>query len=192
MNLNDFAKQLSEFYDDLRQIADEAVGGFAIDSPAPSSDRPRSRGPAVLRNREDDDEDEIKNPLEEKDNRFMRVMIDFDKTIYSAKSGWNDGRLEDDPFPGAKKSIDTLKKKGYEIVIFSTRASQGAAEEFQNNLEDEIQNINNYLVNHGIYFDRITGEKLAADFYIDDKVVLIKDGNWKDVMSQIKKREKSL
>lgn len=192
MNLNDFAKQLSEFYDDLRQIADEAVGGFAIDSPAPSSDRPRSRGPAVLRNREDDDEDEIKNPLEEKDNRFMRVMIDFDKTIYSAKSGWNDGRLEDDPFPGAKESIDILKKKGYEIIIFSTRASQGAAEEFQNNLEDEIQNINNYLVNHGINFDRITGEKLAADFYIDDKVVLIKDGNWKDVMSQIKKREKSL
>jgi hypothetical protein len=180
MNLNDFAKQLSEFYDDLRQIADEAVGSFAIDSPTPP-----------IRKKGEDDDDEL-DPLEEKDNRFMRVMIDFDKTIYSAKSGWNDGRLEDDPFPGAKESIDQLKKKGYEIVIYSTRASEGAAEEFQNNLEDEIQNIKNYLINNGIYFDRITGEKLAADFYIDDKVVLIKNGNWKDVMSQIKKREKSL
>jgi len=182
MNLNDFAKQLSEFYDDLRQIADEAAGGFAIDSPAPPVMKSYD---AKKKKKEDPD------PLEE-GGRFNRVMIDFDKTIYSAKSGWNDGRLEDDPFPGAKESIDELKKKGYEIVIYSTRASEAAAQEFGNNLEDEIQNIKNYLVNNGIYFDRITGEKLAADFYIDDKVVLIKNGNWKDVMSQIKKREKSL
>jgi hypothetical protein len=119
-------------------------------------------------------------------------MIDFDKTIYSAKSGWDDGKLNDDPFPGAKESIDKLRKKGYEIVIFSTRVSEKACEELGSNPEDAFQNIKNYLTNYGIYFDRITGEKLAADFYIDDKVVLIKDGNWKDVMSQIQKREKSL
>jgi hypothetical protein len=181
MNLNDFAKQLSEFFDDLNRLANEAVGGFAIDSMTPP----------ILRNSDkDEDEDETK-PLEE-EVHFHRVMIDFDKTIYSAKSGWNDGKLNDDPFDGSKESIDFLKDKGYEIVIFTTRASQENAKTHAYNLEDEIQNLKNYLTNNGIYFDRITGEKLAADFYIDDKVIHIKDGNWKDVISQFKKREKSL
>lgn len=181
MNLKDFAKQLSEFYNEMKAIANEAVGSFAIDSPTPPIRRNRAN---------QEDEDEL-NPLEEGEG-FKRVMIDFDKTIYSAKSGWNDGRLEDDPFPDAKKSIEQLKNKGYEIVIFSTRASEGAAEEFKHNVEDAIQDIKNYLTNNGIYFDRITGDKIAADFYIDDKAIHIKNGNWKDVISQIKKREKSL
>jgi phosphoglycolate phosphatase-like HAD superfamily hydrolase len=183
MNLKDFAKQLSEFYDEMKTIANEAVGGFAIDSPTPPIRRNRA-------NQEDEEENEP-NPLEEGEG-FNRIMIDFDKTIYSAKSGWNDGKLEDDPFPDAKKSIEQLKNKGYEIVIFSTRASEKAAEEFKHNVEDAIQDIKNYLINNGIYFDRITGDKIAADFYIDDKAVHIKNGNWKDVISQIKKREKSL
>lgn len=178
MNLNDFARQLSEFYDDLRIIADEAAGGFAIDSPHPP----------FHKKKKDDEED----PLEESEYKFNRVMIDFDKTIYSSKSGWNDGKLNDDPFPDAKESIDELKSKGYEIIIFTTRASKAACDEFKTNVDDAVQSIRNYLDNYGIYFDRITGEKLAADFYIDDKVVHIKNGNWKNVMSQIKKREKSL
>jgi len=182
MNIQDLAKQLSEFFDELKTIADEAVGGFAIDSPTPP----------IMRNRDDDENDENPKPLEERGGKFGRVMIDFDKTIYSAKSGWNDGKLDDDPFPAAKKSIEYLKSKGYEIVIFTTRASQENADTFAYDLEDEIQNIKNYLINYGIYFDRITGEKIIADFYIDDKVVLIKNGDWGDVISQIKKREKSL
>jgi hypothetical protein len=172
MDIEKFKKILDEFYDELKTIADESVGGFAIDSMHPPIKKKKKK---------------ILDPLEEK-----RVMIDFDKTIYSAKSGWNDGKLEDAPNNGAKDSIDQLKKKGYEIIIFSTRASKGNAEEHKYDIEDEIQNMKNYLVNHGIYFDSITGDKIAADFYIDDKAVYIKNGNWNDVMSQIKKREKSL
>lgn len=178
MNLEDFNKKLSEFYDELKSIADEAVGGFAIDSMQGSEKKKKKK------------ENEL-NPLEE-GKRFNRVMIDFDKTIYSARSGWNDGALDDEPFSGAKKSIDFLKGKGYEIVIFTSRASEENAKQFAYDLEDEIQNVKNYLINNGIYFDRITGEKLAADFYIDDKVIHIKDGNWDEVISQLKKRERSL
>jgi len=185
MDLNYFRKQLSGFYDDLRSLADEAVGSFAIDSPAPP----------VMKSydgkKTGEEEEEETNPLEE-GLKTKRVMIDFDKTIYSAKSGWNDGRLEDEPFRGAKEAIEKLKKKGYEIVIYTSRASEGNAKEYGYDLEDEIQNVKNYLANAGIYFDRITGDKLAADFYIDDKVVLIKNGNWEAVMSQIEKREKSI
>jgi 3-phosphoglycerate kinase len=178
MNLEDFHKKLSEFYDELKTIADEAVGGFAIDQMTPPIKKKKKK---------------IINPLEEKsDLKSKRVMIDFDKTIYSYKSGWNDGLLNDEPFDGAKEAINKLRNKGYEIVIFTSRASIGNAKEHAYNLEDEIQNVKNYLSNKEIYFDLITGDKLAADFYIDDKVVLIKNGNWDDVMSQIKKREKSL
>jgi methionine salvage enolase-phosphatase E1 len=178
MNLEDFNKKLSEFYDELKSIADEAVGGFAIDS-LHGSDGEKKKKKKII------------NPLEE-GHKHNRVMIDFDKTIYSAKSGWDDGNVNDDPFPDAKKSIEFLKDKGYEIVIFTSRASQENAKEFAYDLEDEIQNVKNYLSNHGIYFDRITGEKLAADFYIDDKVIRINNGNWNNVISQIKKLEKSI
>lgn len=183
MNLEDFHKQLSELYNELKIIADEAAGGFAIDSLTP----PVMKSYEGKKKKEEDDP----NPLEE-GLKTKRVMIDFDKTIYSSKSGWNDGKLNDEPFRGAKEAINKLKEKGYEIVIFTSRASEGNAKEYDYDLEDEIQSIKNYLANAGIYFDRITGDKLAADFYIDDKVVLIKNGNWDAVMSQIEKREKSL
>jgi len=179
MKLKEFYIQLSELYDEMKSLADEAVGGFAIDSPTPP----------IFRNREIDDEQEEKEKdhLEEK-----RVMIDFDKTINPYTKGWNDGKLEDPPYPDAKTAIDKLKDQGYEIFIYTTRASIGNAAEHGESVEDQIQNVKNYLINNGIYFDRITGDKLAADFYIDDKAVTIKNGNWKDVLSQIKKREKSI
>lgn len=172
MDINKFKDILDEFYDELKTIADEAVGGFAIDSMHPPIKKKKKK---------------VIDSLEEK-----RVMIDFDKTIYPYKDGWNDGKIDGPPYDGAKESIDQLRKKGYEIYIFSTRASVGNSEEHQEDLEDNIQNIKNYLINNGIYFDKITGDKLAADFYVDDKAVCIKNGNWNDVMSQIKKREKSL
>jgi len=147
MNLKDFHKKLSEFYDELKIIADEAVGGFAIDSPMPS----------VMTSydaKKKEEEEEETNPLKE-GLKTKRVMIDFDKTIYSVKSGWNDGLLNDEPFDGAKDAIDELKSKGYEIVIFTSRASIGNAKEHAYNLEDDIQNVKNYLSNKEIYFDLI-------------------------------------
>ncbi len=175
MNIKDFADKLAEFYDEMEAIASEAVGGFAIDSMHPPINKKKKK----------------KDPLEEKE-KYKRVMIDLDKTIHPYRKGWDDGKLEDPPYPEAKPAIDKLRDAGYEIVIYTTRASLGNAEEHKENIEDEIQNVSSYLKNHGIYFDRITGDKIAADFYIDDKAVTIKDGNWKDVLSQIKKREKSL
>jgi hypothetical protein len=43
---------------------------------------------------------------------------------------------------------------------------------------------------NNIYFDRITSEKLAADFYIDDKAINIENGDWYTVLNVIKKRIK--
>jgi len=117
-----------------------------------------------------------------------RVMVDFDKTIYSYTSGWNDGLLYDDPFPEARDGIEWLRSRGFEIMIFTTRASPEMAKENGNNVGDQIQNVENWLTNNDIYYDGITAEKLPADFYIDDKAVYIQDGNWIDVIKEIKSR----
>lgn len=118
----------------------------------------------------------------------LRAMIDLDGTIHKYSKGYGDGSLYDEPYAGAKAVINWLKKQGYEIVIFSTRASDENSLEYGYDLKDEIDKIENWLTNHGIYYDRVTAEKIRADFYIDDRAVRIKNGDWKSVMKDIKER----
>jgi phosphoglycolate phosphatase-like HAD superfamily hydrolase len=123
-----------------------------------------------------------------KSTQVMRAMIDLDRTIHKYSKSWQDGSVYDDPIPGAKEVIDWLKSKGYEIVIFTTRASAENAKEHGQDLNDQIQGVENWLSNNNIYYDRVTAEKLNADFYIDDKAIHIKDGNWLEVLKEIKSR----
>lgn len=128
------------------------------------------------------------HPENKLENIPRRAMIDLDGTIHKYSKGYDDGTIYDDPFAGAKKIIEWLKRLGYEIVIFTTRASQRNAIEQGGDHKKEIQKVGKWLDKHGIHFDRITAEKLAADFYIDDKAIHIQDGNWAAVLKVIKKR----
>ena len=123
-----------------------------------------------------------------KTSQSMRAMIDLDETIHKYSKGWNGGIIYDDPIPGAKQVIDWLQSKGYEIVIFTTRASAENAKEHGQDVNDQIEGVENWLSNNEIYYDRVTAEKLNADFYIDDKAIHIKDGNWLEVLKEIKSR----
>jgi len=119
-----------------------------------------------------------------------RAMIDLDGTIHKYSKGYADGTLYDNPFEGAKRTIDWLKNNGYEIIIFTTRASEENSKVMGGNHEEEIEKVENYLKHHDIYFDRITAEKLPADFYVDDKAIVIKNGDWDAVLKTIKTRTK--
>jgi hypothetical protein len=119
-----------------------------------------------------------------------RAMIDLDGTIHKYSKGYADGTIYDDPFDGAKDAINWLKKQGYEIVIFTTRASQDNASEMGGDHKKEIANIEAWLKHHNIYFDKVTSDKLGADFYIDDKAIPIHHGNWDAVLNVIKKKIK--
>lgn len=114
---------------------------------------------------------------------IKRVMIDLDGTIHKYSKGYADGTIYDEAFEGARKVIDFLRNLGYEIVIFTTRALQTE----NDNYEEQIKNISQWLQKNGIYFDKITAEKLAADFYIDDKAIRINNGDWDTVLYTIKK-----
>lgn len=119
-----------------------------------------------------------------------RAMIDLDGTIHKYSQGYSDGSIYDDPFEGAREVINWLKDHDYEIVIFTTRASKENAVTSGQELSDEIHKVADWLKKNNIYFDRITAEKLAADFYIDDKAINIDNGDWYAVFDVIKRRIK--
>jgi hypothetical protein len=117
-----------------------------------------------------------------------RVMVDLDKTIHKYSKDWDDGTIYDEPFEQARDAINWLKDNGYEIVIFTTRASPGNAAEMGGDVKKEIAKVQAWLKHHNIYFDKVTADKLSADFYIDDKAIPIHNGNWDAVLKVIKKR----
>lgn len=119
-----------------------------------------------------------------------RAMIDLDGTIHKYSKGYADGTIYDDAFNGAKEVINWLRNRGYEIVIFTTRASRENSGEMGGDSHyKEISKVEMWLKDKGIYFDRITAEKLGADFYIDDKAIRIEGGDWGAVKSKIEEME---
>jgi len=163
---------------DKKIYDDESVGSFAIDS-FPKTKRKKKR--QIIRTI-------YPESVNEKIPR--RAMIDLDGTIHKYSKGFGDGSIYDDAFDGAKEVINWLKRQGFEIVIFTTRASKTSAKEYGQDHKDQIKKVSQWLKDNNIYFDRITAEKLAAEFYIDDKNIHIEDGDWDTVLNIIKKRIK--
>jgi hypothetical protein len=117
---------------------------------------------------------------------IMRALIDFDGPIHKYSKGYYDGTIYDDPTDGCKEFIDWLKSLGFEIVIFTSRASESSAAEFGQDVKNEVAKVETWLKDHDIYFDLITAEKLAAMFYIDDRGIHF--DNWENVKNEIKNR----
>jgi len=144
----------------------------------------------------DDEEDERKKKRqvirtvypesESEDVEIKRVMIDLDGTIHRYRKGYADGTLYDKAYKGAKEVIDWLKKKGFEIVIFTARLSDTTIANNGLNKKEILSDIQSWLNEHDIYYDKITAEKLPAEYYIDDRAIPIKNGNWKKVFETLK------
>lgn len=159
--------------------SEEAVGAFAIDS-FPETKKKKKK--EIIR---------VIYPNENVEAKYRRAMIDLDGTIHKYSKGFLDGSIYDEPFEGAKEVIDWLKSQGFEIVIYTTRASEENALKMGDDHRKQIANVGTWLTDHGIYYDRITAEKIAADFYIDDRAIHIKDGDWTAVLETIKERMKN-
>ena len=128
----------------------------------------------------------IYEELEKVLSEQKRAMIDLDGTIHKYSKGYADGSIYDKDFPGARKVLQWLKDQGYEIVIFTTRASEENASELGGDHEEQIKKVEDWLRARKIPFDRVTSEKIAADFYVDDKAIRIEDGDWESVFEKIK------
>jgi len=115
-----------------------------------------------------------------------RLMIDFDGVIHKY-TGFNGGKLNQEVIPGAKKAIEKKKKK-YEIVIFTTRASVSANGPEKTKMF--VDDIKKWLKEFGIYYDKITSEKLGAIAYIDDRGLRF-TGDWDSTIKSLQQIELS-
>jgi hypothetical protein len=102
-----------------------------------------------------------------------RIMIDLDGVIHNYNNGWQDGKLYGNVIEGSKEAIDKMKDFGFEIVIFTTRASN--RHNMNPSSEELVKDVEEWLQLNNIYYDRITAEKLGAVAYIDDRAIRFTD-----------------
>jgi predicted glycosyltransferase len=98
-------------------------------------------------------------------------LIDFDATIHRYSKGWHDGTAYDDPMPGAQEALAELERRGYEVVIFSTRPAE---------------QITPWLKAHGFPAYPVTNVKLPATAIIDDRAIHHVD--WSGSLSELARR----
>jgi len=113
-----------------------------------------------------------------------RIMIDFDGVIHQWNSEDSFNPEPQNPIiEGVKEAIEILKNK-YEIVIFTTRVSLGQHDNNLQEVENSKKYVSKYLFENEIYFDLITGDKLAAAAYIDDRAFRFQ--NWSKTLANLK------
>jgi hypothetical protein len=120
----------------------------------------------------------------EKPERKLNILIDFDGPIHKYSKGFNDGTIYDVPTNGVKKAIDILSKY-FRIVIFTARLSLEANNGDEEKTRQSKIDIEKYLKKHNIYYDDITCIKIPAVAYIDD--MAIQFDNWIKTLFIMKK-----
>ncbi len=85
------------------------------------------------------------------------IALDFDGVLHRYGEGWKDGTIYDEPVVGAVDACWELRRRGYELVVFTAR--QGIAE------------IRTWLADHGFpeKHMQVTNTKPPALFYVDDR-----------------------
>lgn len=105
-------------------------------------------------------------------NSCKVVAVDFDGTIFDRYTSF--------PFEHAPECVKWFRRWGYEIVIFSARAS---------NVES-IAWMKQWLTEHHIVFDDVTNVKpTKVTWIIDDRGIHFdnKNNNWLEITEAIKK-----
>ncbi len=173
---------LDQYLDKLQnssEMVSSAAGmGFAIDS-FPSRGK-KKRKSDVLR---------VVYPKgirESKNTTPKRILVDFDRTIHKYSKGFFDGTIYDTPMQDARAALESLKKKGYQIVIFSARPCIANREtRAEATLQRRI--MEQWLNKWGIPYDRISCVKLDAVAIIDDRAVTFHE--WRQALQDLQKIE---
>jgi len=118
------------------------------------------------------------------ENHIKTIAIDFDGVLFHHEE-WNGHEHYGAPIAGAKESLEKLRKMGFKIMIWTTKAQHDI--------------IADALNKHNIPFDYINSNpnqppeinpsKPVADYYVDDRAVHF-SGNWQSTLNEILRREK--
>lgn len=115
------------------------------------------------------------------------VAVDFDNTLHPYSRGWIGPEPDDEPaIEGAETFLLTLIKRGYHVVIFTTRA------ETQDGLHGVIRWMHKHMPrafyemrdNHVNKTIEISAEKPKAIAYVDDRAVVF-DGDYEQCLADI-------
>lgn len=103
------------------------------------------------------------------------ICIDFDGVLHDYSEGFKGKDVFGDMLPNADKGTQLLKKKGWTIIIYTTRPKTAKLEK--------------WLKDHKIAYDYINenpnqpedskGGKLIADIYLDDRGMRF-NGQWSE------------
>ena len=105
------------------------------------------------------------------------IAIDFDGVIHSFTSGWQGALKANDPIvPGIKEVIAELRQD-YQVIVMSSRCLHPGG----------TKTIEKYLNKYGIIVDGITGEKIPALVYVDDRAITFRQAE--GMVDQIRKFE---
>lgn len=102
------------------------------------------------------------------------LAIDFDETICDnaeAEPGYKMGQ----PFPGAKRVINSLYEEGHKIIVHCVWADKPAG----------VRAIEKWLKYFGISYHSVTAQKPAAHVYLDDRGLTYE--NWAKAEQDIKR-----
>lgn len=101
------------------------------------------------------------------------LAIDFDGVIHGYSEGWQDGTIYDNPMDGAAEAMAKLQERGYQLIIYTTRAESQTdkAAIYQWLKQHRFKNVDDI---------EITDRKPLAIAYIDDRAVRFT--NWLDIV----------
>jgi hypothetical protein len=105
------------------------------------------------------------------------LCVDYDGTLYPF--GFIDE--EPAPLPGAPEAMRRLHDHGFRLVIFTSRLSPSWLASAGYTADEMREKVERSLRRDGIPFDGITGEKVAAEAYIDDRAIRF-DGDWPPIV----------
>lgn len=113
------------------------------------------------------------------------IAIDFDGVIHNYSKGWQDGVIYDEPVPGAKEALTELKKRGFEIIIYSMRCYPFTIPGKERDHQQE--ELKAYLTKYEIPFDKIHDQpgKPFCCLFIDDNAYRF-TGDWQEAMEDLK------
>jgi len=95
------------------------------------------------------------------------IAVDFDGVIHKYSKAYHDGTIYDEPIEGARDALRLLKKKGFNVVVFTARP--------------DLDAVQLWLKQNKIEVDDVTDTKPKAVAYIDDRA--IRFTNWRDMLN---------
>lgn len=110
---------------------------------------------------------------------YNTIAIDFDGTI-AEYDGWKGVGVFGKPIKGAVGSINSLKKEGWKIIIWTTRGETELIREYLSKHEIPFDSINENLLGTP---KNVSDKKVTADIYIDDRA--IRFNSWKDTLERV-------